>query len=131
MTAGYTTAGYAGSPGFYSTPYSYPGYYGAFGHPVVYYVSYSYGYPPYSGYGFNYWNPVYYAGNLAGYPYGYRGFYGSYEYPPATTRVSRLSPNLTRRSGMMSATGWTRTTSSKGRTLMWTSTMVSSRSAVR
>jgi hypothetical protein len=82
MTGGYATAGYAGSLGFYSTPYYYPGYYGAFGNPAAYYVPYSYGYSPYAGYGYNYWNPAYYARYPASYPYGYQGFYGSYGYPP-------------------------------------------------
>lgn len=98
MTGGFANAGYTGGFGFYGNPGYYPtyntgypsyypaynagnpGYYAAFGNPAATYVPYLYGYPAYTSYGYNYWNPAYYAGYPGGYPYGYQGFSGGYGY---------------------------------------------------
>jgi hypothetical protein len=98
---GFANPGYPGGPAFYGNPIYYPaynvgnpGYYGAFGNPAAFYAPYPYGYPAYSSYGYNYWNPAFYAGYPATYPYGYQGFYRGYGYPrryPSGVQPSELS----------------------------------------
>ncbi len=87
MTGVFANPGYPGRPAFFSNPIYYPaynvgnpGYYGAFGNPAALYAPNLYGYPIYSGYAFNYWNPAFHAGYPAAYPYGYQGCYGGYAY---------------------------------------------------
>ncbi len=98
---GFANPGYSGGPAFYGNPiycpnYNVvtPGYYGAFGNPAAVYAPYPFGYPVYSSYGYNYWNPAFYAGYPAMYPYGYQGFYQPFGYPrqyPSGVQPSELS----------------------------------------
>ncbi len=85
---GFANPSYSGGPAYYGYPIYYPAYhvgnpayYGAFGNPAACYAPYSFGYPAFPSFGYNYWNPAFHSGYPAMYPYGYQGFYRGYGYP--------------------------------------------------